>query len=314
MWALLTHLEKTIGPGLSADDSTTWNDIKKLFPSKGLEGALLERPPSPSLESKIVAETSQLVLTHERETIAKVFTGEKTLRLTELFKRILKPPDGIPLITTNYDRLVEIAAEEAGLGADTMFIGQFAGALNESESRLSFCREVKLANQNRIQTKFRDRVNIYKPHGSLDWYHRAGRPVRYSGDLDAPRLIITPGLNKFRNGYESPFDRHREKANVAIDKASRFLIIGYGFNDEHLETHLTHKIRNGCPTLLLTHSLTPNAAKLAQNFPNVISLEHSTPDPGSTVATRVTVNKKTTTINGIEIWDLGKFVTEVLGP
>jgi hypothetical protein len=59
-------------------------------------------------------------------------------------------------------------------------------------------------------------------------------------------------LNKFRSGYESPFDKHRERANEEIDRASRFLILGYGFNDDHLETHLKPKLRAGRPTLLIT--------------------------------------------------------------
>lgn len=136
---------------------------------------------------------------------------------------------------------------------------------------MSFCREVTLK-AGRAQYRYRPRANIFKPHGSLDWYHRDGKPVRYSGDLDLPRLIITPGLNKFRNGYESPFDRHRERANSAIDRASRFLVIGYGFNDDHLETHRTPRIRSGVPTLLLTYGLSDNAVKLVNECHNVIAI------------------------------------------
>ena len=60
----------------------------------------------------------------------------KTLRFTRLLKHLLKPGTGVPVVTTNYDRLLEIASEEAGLGVDMLFVGQFAGHLNELESRL----------------------------------------------------------------------------------------------------------------------------------------------------------------------------------
>lgn len=51
-----------------------------------------------------------------------------------------------------------------------------------------------------------------------------------------------------RQGYESPFDHHRSRANQEIDRAGRFLVLGYGFNDDHLETHLSPSIKGGKPT------------------------------------------------------------------
>lgn len=132
------------------------------------------------------------------------------------------------------------------------------------------------------------------------------------GDLAMPRLIITPGLNKFRNGYESPFDRHRERANQAIDHASRFLIIGYGFNDDHLETHLTPMIRRGTPTLLLTYALSANAKALVAQYKNVAAIERIS-IKGSE-GSRIIVNGDEIAIPGTGIWDLGEFVKEVLEP
>ena len=272
---------------------------------------MLELPPTPGLEIAIVARTAELVSTHERKIVAEVFSRTRTLRLTRLVKHLLKPESGLPIITTNYDRLIEVAVEEASLGVDTLFVGSFAGELNETESRLSFCREVTLRDR-RVHYRYRLRANVLKPHGSLDWYHRQGKPVRYSGDLDLPRLIITPGLNKFRNGYESPFDRHRERANLAIDRASRFLIIGYGFNDDHLETHLSPRIRGGVPTLLLTHSLSANALELVAECPNVIAIEHG--EEGGAVGSRVFIAGEKNFLPDILLWDVGGFVTEVLEP
>ena len=210
------------------------------------------------------------------------------------------------------DRLIEIAVEEAGIGADTMFVGRFAASLNPRESQLSFCRNIVSKNrQHRLE--YNNRALIYKPHGSLDWYFRDGNPVAYNGDLDGvPRLIITPGQNKFRNGYESPFDRHRDKANEAVDKASRFLIIGYGFNDDHLETHLAPAINSGKPTLMLAHTLSANALKLAMEHPNVTALE-SFSEAGQ-AGTKLTVGKTQQFLPRLTIWDVHNFIDEVLEP
>ncbi len=311
MGELADHLCATVTASLDADDVALWKKIEPQISAIGLEAALLQIRPTASLESVIVARSAELIAGRERQIVQEVFTGKRVLKLSRLFAHVLKPPTGVPVITTNYDRLVEIAAEEAGLGSDTMFVGDFAGTLNEQESRLSHCREVTLRGK-QVQWRFRPRVTVFKPHGSLDWYHRAGKPVRYAGDLDLPRLIITPGLNKFRNGYESPFDRHRERANGAIDRASRFLIIGYGFNDDHLETHLTPSIRAGTPTLLLTHTLSPNAKKLASECANVVALERCI--VAGVEGTSVTVNKAAVHIPGLALWDLDTFISEVLEP
>lgn len=311
MGELAAHLDATVTAGLAAADVDRWNAISPLLQSMGLEAALLEVPPTPGLEVAIVACTAELIAMRERQIVTEVFSRTRTLRFTRLVMQLLKPHTGLPIVTTNYDRLVEVAVEEASLGVDTLFVGHFAGELNEQESRLSFCREVTLKG-GRAQYRYRPRAHVFKPHGSLDWYHRDGKPVRYSGDLDLPRLIITPGLNKFRNGYESPFDRHRERANSAIDRASRFLVIGYGFNDDHLETHLTPRIRSGVPTILLTYRLSDNAMTLINDCHNVIAIQHA--EQGGASGSSVVIAGVATFFPDLDLWDLGSFVAEVLEP
>lgn len=312
MGELASHLQLKIGPTLTPADVTAWTQISSAISSDGLEAALLKHPPSTALEAAISSETAELIAAREREVITEVFNGARVLRLTRLLKHMLKPNSGLPIVTTNYDRLVEVAAEDAGLGVDTMFLGQFAGQLNPKESQLSFCRDVSLKNKRPIFT-FRHRATVLKPHGSLDWYLRKGRPVRCGSELPgATRLIITPGQNKFRNGYESPFDAHRERANRAIDQASRFLVLGYGFNDDHLETHLTPAIKAGRPTLLLTHGLSAKALQLALDNANVIALDHA--QQSGQKGTRVIQSKTQHFVPDIALWDVHSFVSEVLEP
>lgn len=307
---LAEYLQMVIGNDLNPADANDWAALTPLIAAKGLEAALLTMTLSPTLGTKIVAHTAEFIGKREREIVSQVFARKKTLRFTRLLPHLLKPQGGLPVITTNYDRLIEIAAEEAELGVDSMFVGHFAGVLDEQKSRLSFLREVSLRGK-QVLYRHRPRINIFKPHGSLDWYQRDGKPVRYSGDLPLPRLIITPGQSKFRNGYESPFDRHRERANLAIDHANRFLIIGYGFNDDHLETHLTPRILSGIPTLLLTHSLSPNAKRLANQCVNVIAIQGLI---GSNNGTSIFINKAESLIPDLPLWELNTFISEVLEP
>ncbi|MFN3731633.1 SIR2 family protein [Comamonas testosteroni] len=312
MGELASYLLTEVG-GLVGADAVAWASASPLITSKGLEAALLAVPPTPALETAISAATGKLIAERERAVVSEVFSGTRKLRLTRLLSHLVKPPTGLTIVTTNYDRLVEIAVEEAGIGADTMFVGRFAGQLNENESRMSFCRGVAMTPRRAATLQFRHRAIICKPHGSLDWYARNGRPVFYAGELTGVvRLIITPGHNKFRNGYESPFDHHRSRANEAIDRASRFLILGYGFNDDHLETHLSPSIKGGKPTLMLTRSLSAVARQLALGHANVIALEYA--EVAGVTGTTVIVEQKEFFFPGTGMWDVDSFVTEVLEP
>ena len=312
MSELGNHLRADVGSRIVGADVAIWADIEPVIQAKGLEAALLEKAPSIGLEAAIAASTAELIVEQERSVIAEVFAGSRTLRLTRLIGHLLKPSSGVPIITTNYDRLVEIAVEEAGLGVDTMFIGSFVGTFNERESRLSFCRNVTIK-KSRIAYHYQPRALVCKPHGSIDWYMRNDKPVHFVGELPgAQRLIITPGQNKFRNGYESPFDHHRSKANEAIDHANRFLIIGYGFNDDHLETHLTPAIRGGKPTLMITHTLSAKAKALVTGNANVIALEDGS--QGGMDGTSVLIDGTSLFFSGLMLWDVHSFISEVLEP
>lgn len=312
MGELAKYLCTNVGTRISGVDLKAWEKTIPLIVANGLEAALIAKAPTHGLEAAITTVTASLILGRERMVIEEVFSGRQTLRLTRLLKHLVKPNSGLPIITTNYDRLVEIAVEEAGMGVDTLFVGRFAGRLDARESKLSFCRDISLQ-KNHPRLKYAQHAQVYKPHGSLDWYLRGDKPVCYGGELTgAARLIITPGQNKFRNGYESPFDKHRDRANMAIDKAGRFLIIGYGFNDDHLETHLGPAIRSGKPTLLLTHTLSDGAKRLAFSLDNVIALEHTRVDDQD--STRIFSETKEYVFPGIKFWELNSFVTEVLEP
>lgn len=306
---LAIHLERDVPLHHRSEDEARWREIAGFIGTIGLEPALLRAPPGPELEAVIVDSTARLIAEAETRTIAEVFSDRRRLRLTRLVPHLMKPDAGIPIVTTNYDRLVEVAVEEAGLGVDCMFTGGFAGRVDEEGARLSHCRDVRQVRR-RVQLVLAHRAVVSKPHGSLDWYARAGEPVRYAGDLPGvPRLIVPPGRNKFRTGYDQPFDRQRERANRAIDEAARLLILGYGFADEHLETHLRPALRGGKPALVLTWSMTDAVRDFVLDCPAITAIERV-----DDATIRVCRGGAAEEIAAPPIWDLNEFIDEVLEP
>jgi hypothetical protein len=309
MGALARHLLDHIPRETSTFPPAEWEPIaQNLDDGVDLETALHRNPPGDRLEAAIVSLSAELILASELDVVEKVLSGQRTLRFSRLLPHLLKPETGVPVVTTNYDRLLEIACESVGLCVDTMFLGTHCAHLNPEESRFSFCRKAILKGKS-VRLKYAKRANIYKPHGSLDWYLRGDHPLRCPLSLSLPRLIIPPGLNKFRSGYEQPFDKHREHANVAIDRGCRYLIIGYGFNDDHLETHLTTQIRQGKPAVILTRGLSSNAKVFVKENASVLGVV-------ANGAAGTTILDHTGTIAELDqnIWDLGSFVEEVLEP
>lgn len=304
MGSLADHLQHK-STSLSGADAALWRDISTVIAdNRGLEAALIEHPPSPSLEPWIISETIELLLPEEQRVVSDVVNSRSSLRLTALLQKIMIPDRGLPIITTNYDRLVELACEMAGLHVDTTTLGHFAAEFDDEKSCMSSCIGIKRSGKQAL-LNHRERAVVLKPHGSLDWFQVGNTARRCSMDVDAERLIITPVSNKYRAGYEFPFDRQRELANRFIDRCSKLLIVGYGFNDDHLQTHLHEKIREGIPTLIVTRSISRQISAVVNSGPNCICVSRD--DSGSTVTT-----KDNECPIPIGIWDIGVLADECL--
>jgi hypothetical protein len=307
MGALAKHLLKQVPARIDSSSTANWKEISKALSSGiDLETALLSHAPTDQVEAAIVALTADLILADEAKVLGEVLNNGRHLRFTKLLKHMLKPNSGIPIITTNYDRLIEVAVECEGLGIDSLFTGHHIAKHDPVGSRNRLCRSIKQQGKTVVRA-FCDHAVVLKPHGSLDWYRKGTEPVRCTFPIDAPRLIITPGLNKFRGGYDQPFDAHRERANKEIDGAQRFLILGYGFNDEHLQTHLEQQLLRGLPALLITHSPSPKALQLISKCPSLTAIVSDTAGAGAMVHH----SGDTQFFSGANLWDLEVFVNEV---
>lgn len=233
MGGLAKHLLAKIPTAVEPASAAKWDSIafELSKDNSNLEGILAKNPPDSALEALIVKHTADLILSEEAKIIDEVLNANRVLSFAKLIPHMLKPSNGVPrtIITTNYDRLIEIAVESLGLGVDSLFTGHHLAKHDPVGSRHSFCRSASSRNK-KVERQFCDHALVLKPHGSLDWFSKGNEPVRCSFPMNGQRLIITPGLNKYRGGYERPFDAHRERANRKIDEASRFLILGYGLD------------------------------------------------------------------------------------
>jgi len=306
MSRLAVELQEKLPLQIKEDfDVNNWTSIvKRLKAGEGLEEALQNNKPTICVEEKIRETTAAYIRESERTVLNHVLSGSTRFRLSEYLQRFNIRNGGLTIITTNYDRLVEYSCEMAGIRVDTLFVGKFIAQFLPNESKYSFCKNIyKLKGQNRVE--YAPKVTVLKPHGCLSWYQIDGIPHSIPHLTENNCLIITPGINKYREGYNEPFDTHRARANAAIDCALRYIIIGYGFGDDHLETHLLRQLNSNKPALLLTHSLSAKAMEVVKGCKNTIAICcHNT---GSLVITK----SSETVFPDVNLWDIREMIKEV---
>lgn len=310
MWDLGKKLKEEIPSKISDENLKTWSEIAACLESDGLEGALLKHPANDEIESAIIKITAEYVLNEEQKAINKCISENKKLKFSYLLPHISASPYKIArVITTNYDRLIEFAAEYEDWGVDSMMVGRYWGKHDPELSKRLLAKDISPIQKGQaVKFVYRNHIKIYKPHGSLDWFMAGNIPMTNCiGTVEEP-LIITPGIGKYKKGYGQPFDTHREKGNHAIDNASAILCIGYGFNDDHLQTHLTTKIKSGIKTLILTRSLSDNAREVVSESSNCKALVLNKNPQGTIVVS----NSEDAFIPDVNWWDIEYFVKEVL--
>ena len=291
----------------SSADIKNWKSIDdNLTKGVGLETALHNTKPRPFVEECIKKITAQYIGKADNTLFIDIVKNKKQLRFSEYLQRFNIRNHGMIVITTNYDRLIEYACEMNDIIADTLFTGKYIARYKPEQSKYIACRGIQRKSGKKSRMEYFPKVTILKPHGCLSWHLFNGEPYSLPNYPVEDSLIITPGLNKYRAGYNAPFDTHRERANNEIDKAQRYIIIGYGFGDGHLETHLIQQLNAGKPALLLTHCLSPRALELTRKCKHITAICSDGTD-GSTIVTTTSE----TSIPHINLWDLKSMLREV---
>jgi hypothetical protein len=282
------------------EDSECWETFKsELAQRNDLEETLQKVAVSNHLHREIISHTRQMIIEDERPIYDKLVTGELTLSLSKLFRHLIRSTHKVlHVVTTNYDRLVEYAACQAKIRCNTGFTD---GAL-----RHFHCQKSDLSHYTR-HAHFRC-IDIWKVHGSVDWFQNATTPPL--GLLDqtavphgfAP-LIVTPGLAKYSRTHQEPFRSVIAHADEALSAARGFLCIGYGFSDDHIEPKLIQRSRDMRPPMaILARTLRQGAKDFL--FEHMHSRMVAFEKDGNGTRAYTERKKDGILIDGEELWNL----------
>jgi hypothetical protein len=256
MKALADHLLSAVAADrLDPEQAEAWDRFADKIRSVDLETALTQVAMPQILADQIICSTWDLISKSDQEVFARVVANRSSLPLSRLLAHLLRSakPE-IYVVTPNYDRLAEYAAEAAGICHQTGF--------NHGHLRLrSGDRRQRIIENGRPART----ANIWKVHGSLDWFVDPENvvlglpigPVRLPG---MKPVIVTPGLDKFRRTHEEPFRTILAGADAALSRAPSYLCIGYGFNDPHIQSKLVERCEtNSALLVVLTKELSSTA-------------------------------------------------------
>lgn len=154
------------------------------------------------------------------------------------------------IFTTNYDRLIEVGAELAGIHLMDRFVGTMTPIFRSSRLNLDLHYNPPGI---RGEPRYLEGVaRITKLHGSIDWIQneneirRIGLPFGANDitpylnapglkGLDALKLMIYPNSSKDRETAEYPYvELFRDFAAAICRPNSTLVTYGYGFGDEHI--------------------------------------------------------------------------------
>lgn len=256
MWPLGQHLSSsTLPTGISPAEVESWGHFLQALPLSNLEQALTDVSLSSDLTKHVVRTTWNYLNPHDIRIFERVCVDRKLLALSKLYQYLFaSTAREIHVVTPNYDRLAEYAANAAGFMVYTGFSYGLIGRRAPSPPP-----KIYEGNQ---QSRT---VSVWKVHGCFGWFANAEGivtglpPVHRCPDGMEP-VIVTPGIEKYRRTHDEPFRTIMHCADRCMQNAPAYLCVGYGFNDQHLQTLLVERCQNeDVPLVLITQKISATA-------------------------------------------------------
>lgn len=291
------------------DNPEGWDAFaERLLATKDLEQALHDVPLPQDTVENLVRATWEIVSAEDIGLYNQLLKGEVTFPLSDLFAYLLRTADShLRVVTTNYDRVAEYAANAVGAYAST---GVTAGWLQRFVA-------TSVDRERAPSPGFEGIVTLLKVHGSLDWFRDAtddviAVPLAEAVPEQMKPLVVTPGVSKYREVHKDPFRTVMSAADTVLRKATCYVCIGYGFNDEHVQPVLVNRVmKDDIPLVIVTKELStqtrtaflnqpPKRFLFVEEAPNGTKV-YTPNDPGGVV------------LEGVSVWQLQNFMNMISG-
>lgn len=256
MWPLADYLFTLVGVAdPDATEEAEWKSFKqKLRDGIDLETALGAVRLTQRQTSYVAVETRSFLLPSDEAVFTKILSDRRYLPLARLYRYLFTSTHRqVDVVTPNYDRIAEYAADAAGYAH---FSGFTSGYL-----------QVRTPGHAPRRSNAADAVRtvcVWKVHGSLDWFEGGSQIIGVRGVRETPDgftpLMITPGVDKYRLAHLEPFRTIFSCSDSALERARAYFCVGYGFNDQHLQTKMVERCDvDSIPIVVITKTLSEPA-------------------------------------------------------
>jgi hypothetical protein len=287
-------------------EHASWKELLAKLDSTDLESALTDVRLTAALTTEVVKATWDYLSPYDLKVLHAYLDKRDIFPLERFIRHFFNSTHTeLHVLTPNYDRLVEYATDAAGF---THYTGFTYGHVRSRADGF----EPRVHNGSKVART----VKIWKVHGSFDWFRDSGGNVIGLPAMERrpsawQPVIVTPGIEKYRQTYEEPFLSIKQGSDQALRSARSYLCIGYGFNDEHIQTKLVEQCQTRqVPLVLITKVISSTAKDFLKSgkCTQYLALEES---PGGTMA-YTHEHPSGFEVKGQAYWQLDQFLNLVL--
>lgn len=147
---------------------------------------------------------------------------------------LVKSPSKLTFVTTNYDTLIEDAADEIGYTVMDGFTFSHRPYFDSDMFEWNMVKDIENIKTNELEYK-KNIINLLKLHGSLTW-ERDNRGIRRKEKNEVVKpIMIFPSADKYMQSYQEPYFELFTKFQELIKRPNSLLItVGFSFADNHI--------------------------------------------------------------------------------
>lgn len=187
---------------------------------------------------------------------------------------LVKSPSKLTIVTTNYDTLIEDAADSIGYTVMDGFTFSHRPYFDSDMFEWNLVKDIENIKTNELEYK-KNIINLLKLHGSLTW-ERDDKGIRRKEKSKVSKpIMIFPSSNKYMQSYQEPYFELFTKFQELLKRPNTLLITtGFSFADNHISQMINQAIlhNRSLSTLISDYNIVQNN----QNWKKIESLmEHN---------------------------------------
>lgn len=164
---------------------------------------------------------------------------------------LVKTPSKLSIVTTNYDTLIEDAADSIGFTVIDGFTFAHRPQFDSDMFEWNLVKDIENIKTRELEYK-KNIMNLLKLHGSLTWERSDKHIFRKEKNNVKKPIMIFPSSNKYMQSYQEPYFELFIKFQELLKRPNTLLITtGFSFADNHISQMIIQAILHNKSLALL---------------------------------------------------------------